>query len=75
MIQTMIAIGVLIYLLFIVGEFLNGKINIIHGVMFLLIVSLSFRQSIEKTMLIIMSIILLALFIIKIKIAKSKLNV
>ena len=72
MIQTMIAIGVLIYLLFIVGEFLNGKINIIHGVMFLLIVSLLFKQSIEKTMLIIMSIILLALFIIKIKIAKSK---
>ena len=72
MIQTMIAIGVLIYLLFIVREFLNGKINIIHGVMFLLIVSLLFKQSVEKTMLIIMSIILLALFIIKIKIAKSK---
>ena len=75
MIQTMIAIGVLIYLLFIVREFLNGKINIIHGVMFLLIVSLLFKQSVEKTILIIMSIILLALFIIKIKIAKSKLNV
>lgn len=72
MIQTMIAIGVLIYLLFIIRQFLNRKINIIHGVMFLLIVSLLFKQSIEKTMLIIMSIILLTLFIIKIKMAKSK---
>lgn len=72
MIQTMIAVGVLIYLLFITRQFLNGKVNIIHGVMFLLIVSLLFKQSVEKTMLIVMSIILLLLFIIKIKIAKSK---
>lgn len=72
MIQAMIAIGVLIYLLFITRQFLNGKVNIIHGVMFLLIVSLLFKQSVEKTMLIVMSIILLLLFIIKIKIAKSK---
>lgn len=72
MIQTMIAVGVLIYLLFITRQFLNGKVNIIHGVMFLLIISLLFKQSVEKTMLIVMSIILLLLFIIKIKIAKSK---
>lgn len=72
MLNTIISCGILVFLIFLVKEFLNNKINILHWLMLAFSSMLFFKPSIEKTMVLIMFLILIALLSIKIKISSNK---
>lgn len=72
MLNTIISCGILVFLIFLVKEFLNNKINILHWLMLAFSSMLFFKPSIEKTMVLIMFLILIALLSIKIKISSTK---
>ena len=72
MLNTIISCGILVFLIFLVKEFLNNKINILHWLMLAFSSMLFFKPSIEKTMVLIMFLILIALLSIKITISSNK---
>lgn len=70
--KTLIITGILIYFLVSAKELFSGNVNDFIVVSLLLIIAFLMKSSIEKTMVIIMTLILLVLIYIKICLLTNK---